>query len=112
MTSLTGFEALMRGKRVVTYGMPFYAGWGLTRDCLKLPRRSRRLTLNELVAGALITYPRYYDWNKRDFTTVEATLEALATEWMTKSEPWYEKHPMARRVYARYRMLANAVRYV
>jgi capsular polysaccharide export protein len=59
-TSLIGFEALLRGKRVVTHGVPFYAGWGLTEDpgC---ERRTRRLTLDELVAGALILYPRYVD---------------------------------------------------
>ncbi len=32
LTSLAGFEALLRGKRVVTWGRPFYAGWGLTED--------------------------------------------------------------------------------
>lgn len=59
MTSLAGFEALLRGKRVVTYGEPFYAGWGLTEDRLNCERRTRKLTLDELVAGALILYPRY-----------------------------------------------------
>ena len=29
MTSLLGFEALLRNKRVVTYEAPFYAGWGV-----------------------------------------------------------------------------------
>ena len=32
LTSLTGFEALLRGKMVICYGQPFYAGWGLTND--------------------------------------------------------------------------------
>ncbi len=32
MTSLAGFEALLRNKRVVAYGIPFYSGWGLTDD--------------------------------------------------------------------------------
>jgi capsular polysaccharide export protein len=60
MTSLSGFEALLRGRRVVVYGRPFYAGWGLTED--QLPSdRGRRLTLSELVAGVLILYPRYLD---------------------------------------------------
>ena len=54
ITSLTGFEALMREKRVFTYGMPFYAGWGLTDDRIACSRRNRRLCLDELVAGALI----------------------------------------------------------
>lgn len=57
LTSLTGFEALLRGKRVMCWGMPFYAGWGLTEDALPIPRRTRRATLDELVACALIRYP-------------------------------------------------------
>ena len=61
MTSLSGFEALMRGRRTVVHGMPFYAGWGLTVDLHPPPRRTRRLTPDELVAGALILYPRYLD---------------------------------------------------
>jgi capsular polysaccharide export protein len=60
-TSLAGFEALLRGRIVVTYGQPFYAGWGLTRDQAPLERRRRRLQLEELVAGALILYPLYVD---------------------------------------------------
>lgn len=59
MTSLSGFEALLRGKTVHCYGLPFYAGWGLTHDYLKLPRRTRKLALWELVAGTLIHYPDY-----------------------------------------------------
>lgn len=61
MTSLVGFEALVRGLAVTTYGSPFYAGWGLTTDHHKTPRRTRRLGLDELVAGALLLYPRYCD---------------------------------------------------
>jgi len=60
MTSLAGFEALLRGRRVVVYGRPFYAGWGLTTDQLPCDR-ARRLSLDELVAGVLILYPRYLD---------------------------------------------------
>lgn len=59
MTSLAGFEALIRGKRVYTYGGPFYAGWGLTEDRLQFDRRTRTLSLDELVAGTMILYPRY-----------------------------------------------------
>jgi capsular polysaccharide export protein len=60
LTSLAGFEALLRGRRVVVYGRPFYAGWGLTTDVAKV-ERGRRLAVEELVAGALILYPRYLD---------------------------------------------------
>lgn len=62
LTSLTGFEALLRGRAVTCHGMPFYAGWGLTRDLMQVPeRRGRALTLDQLVAGVLILYPRYLD---------------------------------------------------
>ncbi len=59
MTSLAGFEALMRGKRVFTFGRPFYSGWGLTEDALDNPRRNRALKLDALIAGALILYLTY-----------------------------------------------------
>jgi len=59
LTSLAGFEALLRGKPVTAHGAPFYAGWGLTEDRCAMPRRRRALSLDMLVAGALIAYPRY-----------------------------------------------------
>lgn len=62
MTSLLGFEALLRGKPVTCLGAPFYAGWGLTHDFGPLPeRRSARPTLPALAHAALIAYPRYHD---------------------------------------------------
>lgn len=77
MTSLVGFEGLLRGKRVVTYGQPFYAGWGLTQDQYAPARRTRRLTLPELVAGAMLRYPRYYSWSGKSFSSAPLTLEEL-----------------------------------
>jgi capsular polysaccharide export protein len=59
LTSLAGFEALLRGRKVVCHGMPFYAGWGLTSDQLHCGRRKRMLSIDALVAGALILYPSY-----------------------------------------------------
>ena len=61
-SSLAGFEALLRGRAVTTYGVPFYSGWGLTTDLGPVPaRRNARRTLDELVAAALLIYPRYLD---------------------------------------------------
>ncbi|AOV18573.1 capsular biosynthesis protein [Acidihalobacter aeolianus] len=91
MTSLSGFEALLRGLRVVCYGHPFYAGWGLTEDKVPLPRRSRRLALDELVAGALILYPLYLDIAGRGLSTPEGTLQALQA-WKSRQQgrvPWW-----------------------
>ena len=86
MTSLTGFDALLRGKKVITYGYPFYAGWGLTLDRKNLIQgdtnrqgsRLRTLTLDELVAGTLLRYPIYRDWELNGYTTCEATLRKIA----------------------------------
>lgn len=71
LTSLTGFEALLRGINVHTYGGPFYAGWGLTTDRVTFIRRNTPISLDALVAGALILYPCYYDWRTRLFCTPE-----------------------------------------
>jgi capsular polysaccharide export protein len=77
MTSLVGFEALLRGRRVVVYGRPFYAGWGLTTDLPPFDR-GRRLSLDQLVAGALILYPRYLDPLTRLPCGPELLIERLA----------------------------------
>ena len=77
LTSLAGFEALLRHRRVVVYGRPFYAGWGLTTDLAGIDR-GRRLTLEELVAGALILYPRYLDPVTRLPCGPELIVERLA----------------------------------
>lgn len=63
MTSLLGFEALLRGKPVTVTGAPFYAGWGLTRDLGQTParRQTARPDLLALAHAALISYPRYHD---------------------------------------------------
>jgi len=60
-TSGMGMEALILGLDVVCYGMPYYAGWGLTADKQICKRRTRRLTVEELFAGAYILYTRYYN---------------------------------------------------
>ncbi len=80
MTSLVGFEALIRNKKVYTYGSPFYAGWGLTVDKQKIPRRKRLRTLDELVAAALILYPRYINPANNRPCEIEVLLEEIDKE--------------------------------
>ena len=77
MTSLTGFDALLRDKKVFTYGSPFYSGWGLTEDRHPVDRRTRTLTLDELIAGALLVYPRYYDWENKIRVSCDTVVEKL-----------------------------------
>lgn len=77
LTSLAGFEALLRGKPVVCHGLPFYAGWGLTEDRIRHPRRTRQCTLDELVAASLICYPTYVSRVSGAYTTPERALYEL-----------------------------------
>jgi capsular polysaccharide export protein len=78
ISSLAGFEALLRGLRVVAHGRPFYAGWGLTDDRAPLPpRRGRTLALDELVAAVLILYPTYVSRRTGAFATPEEALDEL-----------------------------------
>jgi len=77
LTSLAGFEALLRGKRVTCFGQPFFSGWGLTTDMLPVSRRTRRLSLDMLVAAALILYPTYVSRSTGGITTPEAALDEL-----------------------------------
>ncbi|ADN74651.1 Capsule polysaccharide biosynthesis protein [Ferrimonas balearica DSM 9799] len=78
MTSLAGFEALLRGIHVVTWGQPFYAGWGLTEDRNPAHDRNRQRTLEELVYIAIAAYPSYVDWATGLFTTPEWLIDLLA----------------------------------
>lgn len=78
MTSLTGFEALIRGLSVATHGRPFYSGWGLSEDLAPGADRGRTLTLDELVAGAMILYPRYIDPVARKPCSPEQLLDRLS----------------------------------
>lgn len=93
LTSLTGFEALLRGKKVVCYGQPFYAGWGLTVDVVPPLRRCRRLTLDELVAGVLLLYPTYVSRTTGRFTTPERALDELVA--------WRDERPLLQPIWRR-----------
>ena len=88
ITSLAGFEALLRGKPVTVHGVPFYAGWGLTRDLAAIPpRRSRRRSLDELVAAALLIYPRYVDPVTRLPCPAEVVVDRMASGSARVSSP-------------------------
>ena len=84
MTSLTGFEALLRGLKVVCYGQPFYAGWGLTQDRHPHPRRTRALSLNEMVAASLLLYPVYVSRSNGQVCSPEQALQELLA-WRQQS---------------------------
>lgn len=83
VTSQMGFEALIWGKPVRCFGMPFYAGWGLTRDDLPAPERRRTahpVSLEDLVHAALVAYPRYLDPETGERCEVERLMEWMGLQ--------------------------------
>ena len=74
-----GFEALLWGKPVRCFGMPFYAGWGLTGDALRAPVRRGAATLAALVNAALVSQARYLDPASGQSWQVEDAIAYVAT---------------------------------
>lgn len=89
MTSLAGFEALLRHKSVTCYGLPFYAGWGLTHDRIARSTRTRRLDTLDLVHTVLIRYPFYVSGLTGQYVTPEQTLSELQ-QWRETPTSWKE----------------------
>jgi len=88
ITSLTGFEALIRGKTVTCYGQPFYSGWGLTQDrAAGIKRRKARISLSALIHATLIAYPRYWDPITGDACPVEVVVERFERGQLQKRGP-------------------------
>lgn len=71
LSSQSGFEALLRSRKVTVYGRPFYAGWGLTEDKQRFEHRHGVLSIEALAAGVLLLYPRYFDWQSGMFCRAE-----------------------------------------
>ncbi|ATM00396.1 beta-3-deoxy-D-manno-oct-2-ulosonic acid transferase [Aeromonas sp. CA23] len=80
MTSLSGFEALVQGVKVTTWGQPFYSGWGLTTDAHPPARRQRNLPLAALVYLTLVAYPLYIDWQTGLWISPEQLIRQLAEQ--------------------------------
>ena len=76
-TSQMGFEALLVGCECVCFGMPFYAGWGITTDKSTCQRRHRKLTVEEVFSGAYILYSRYYNPYVKKESDIFDTIESI-----------------------------------
>ena len=80
VTSQVGFEALIWGKTVHCFGMPFYAGYGLTIDKLAPPERRSKVTLEQMVHGALIEYPLYFNPKSQRKCEIEEAMDYIKSE--------------------------------
>ncbi|MWN91218.1 capsular polysaccharide biosynthesis protein [Gilliamella sp. Pra-s65] len=95
ITSLAGFEALIRNKQVVCYGQPFYSGWGLTIDMYPNIRRNRALTLQELIYIVMYDYAIYIHPDSLHFTDPETLINYLNDKKLKNSrtfrQSWLKK---------------------
>lgn len=77
VSSTMGFEALLAGKPVTCFGLPWYAGWGATDDRQICSRRIRQRSVDELFAAAYFRYTRYLDPITRKLGTIFNVLDWL-----------------------------------
>lgn len=82
VSSQMGFEALLYNKPVYCFGLPFYAGWGLTHDVLFCERRGKA-TIEQLVHAALIKYTKYYDPVRQHACDLESILALINFQYVT-----------------------------
>jgi capsular polysaccharide export protein len=76
-TSGMGLEALFAGRRVRTFGAPFYGGWGLTEDTMVIPRRRRSRTLEDVFHAFYLRLSRYVDPRTGRRCELEDLLDAI-----------------------------------
>lgn len=103
VSSLSGFEALLRGCPVTVHGTPFYAGWGLTEDLTALAGRTRRRTIDELTYITIVAYCRYVEPVGLTPCTPEALIEALVKlradkRYQFRMRFWHEFSRVTRRL--------------
>ncbi len=78
VSSQMGFEALILEKEVYCFGLPFYAGWGLTKDRKKIERRKKQRNIYELISACYILYTKYINpYTKKELSNVFEVIEYI-----------------------------------
>ena len=81
VSSQMGFEALLWGRPVHCFGMPFYAGWGLTQDRHPSPtRRQHGASLEALVHACLIDSVRCIDPHRHAACEIEELMQSIGLQ--------------------------------
>ncbi|NBB97245.1 MAG: capsular polysaccharide biosynthesis protein, partial [Alphaproteobacteria bacterium] len=88
VSSQMGFEAILAGHRPHVWGLPFYAGWGLSDDQTPHPRRRRKLTRTQLFAAAMLLYPKWYDPCRDRLCALPELIDHLEAQ----ARAWREDH--------------------
>nr|WP_245217460.1 hypothetical protein [Rheinheimera maricola] len=95
VTSQVGFEALLWQKPVYVFGMPFYAGWGLTQDMLPVPARRLQLRaqagaevdIGRLAYAAFIRYGRYVNDDTQQPCSFYQLIQTIAGHSCNRARP-------------------------
>lgn len=80
ITSLVGMEAYIRGLKVTTLGLPFYAGWGEVESRETCGRRTVKRTAAQVFGAAYIRYPVYHVGLLQAEAQIEHAILALFLE--------------------------------
>ena len=76
-TTQMGFEALLCGKKVHIFGMPFYAGWGLADERISISRRTNKRTLEEIFYIIYILYSKYFNPETKELCEIEEAIDYM-----------------------------------
>lgn len=87
-TTQLGMEALICGKEVHTFGIPFYSGWGLTIDYQDCERRTNKRSIEELFYIAYIMYSHYVNPDKKSGCEIEEAMDYL----LRLRDEYFSKH--------------------
>jgi capsular polysaccharide export protein len=104
MSSQSGLDSLIFEKDVICHGSPFYSGWGLTTDLEKIPRRTKKLTLEELISISFIDYPKYYNFKTKKICEIEEILDLIKDndfKW-PQAPYWMQKMVNIKRMYGKF----------
>lgn len=78
VTSQLGFEGLLHNLPVRCFGMPWYAGWGLTNDELNCERRTKTVSLQHLFSSAFLHYSKYLCPYSHQSGNIESVMDWIA----------------------------------
>ena len=80
VSSQLGFEGLMAGCEVCSFGKSFYAGWGVTRDTAGLcARRSlNNIDLEIIFSAMYLDYIMYIDVESNCLSEIDSTVRKIS----------------------------------
>lgn len=86
-TSTFGFEALMAGKDVSVFGIPWYSGWGITDDRQTCTRRNQKRSLEDLFHAFYIQYTHYANPFTNTPCSIQEAIDAICKMRNAMSDP-------------------------